>query len=52
MKALFEMDRILQEKDGKGKTPLFVGPEGGGALPYSHIGMCRLIGYGFGAVLV
>ena len=54
MKALFEMDRILQEKDGKGKTPLFVGPEGGGgrALPYSHIGMCRLIEYGFGAVLV
>ena len=30
MKALFEMGRILQEKDGKGKTPLFVGPEGGG----------------------
>ena len=26
--------------------------KGGGALPYSHIGMCRLIGYGFGAVLV
>ena len=25
---------------------------GGGVLPYSHIGMCRLIGYGFGAVLV
>ena len=28
MKALFE--RIFEEKDGKGKTPLFVGPEGGG----------------------
>ena len=26
--------------------------EGAGVLPYSHIGMCRLIGYGFGAVLV
>ena len=26
--------------------------EGGRVLPYSHIGMCRLIGYGFGAVLV
>ena len=36
----------------KGKTPLFVGPGGGGVLPYSHIGMCRLIGYGFGTVLV
>ena len=37
----------------KGKTPLFVGPGGGrGVLPYSYIGMCRLIGYGFGAVLV
>ena len=33
MKALFEMDRILQEKDGKGKTPLFVGPGGGGGTP-------------------
>ena len=26
--------------------------EGAGVLPYSHIGMFRLIGYGFGAVLV
>ena len=33
MKALFEMDRILQEKDGKGKTPLYVGPGGGGGTP-------------------
>ena len=30
MKALFEMERIFEEKDGKGKTPLFVGPGGGG----------------------
>ena len=41
VKALFEMERIFQEKDGKGKTPLFVGWGGGGwggLLPYiSHI---------------
>ena len=32
MKALFEMERIFEEKAGKSKTPLFVGPggEGGG----------------------
>ena len=30
MKALFEMERIFEEKDGKSKTPLFVDPEGGG----------------------
>ena len=55
MKELFEMERIFEEKDGKSKTQLFVGPGGGWGgrvLPYSHIGMCRLIGYGFGAVLV
>ena len=38
VKALFEMERIFQEKDGKGKTPLFVGRGvGGGGLWYSLI---------------
>ena len=32
------MERTFQEKDGKGKTSLFVGRGGGGVLPYiSHI---------------
>ena len=34
-------------------NPAFCWPgRGRGVLPYSHIGMCRLIGYDFGAVLV
>ena len=32
--ALFEMERIFQEKDGEGKTPLFVSRgRGGGGIP-------------------
>ena len=50
MKALFEFYKKRMEK----VKPAFCGPgrRGRGALSYSHIGMCRLIGYGFGAVLV
>ena len=44
VKALFEMERIFQEKDGKGKTPLFVsrgrgrgGGAGGCAAPSGRV---------------
>ena len=38
------MERIFQEKDGKGKTPLFVSRGGGGGVPPHRVGFLRRFG--------